>query len=110
MATTINLNVDAGATFVVEFEYTNEDGSLFDLTGYTALMQIRDMPTAPNFVLQIVPTLNVTFGLIIATLSAAQTSTLTNSSYVYAIELYSGQTVIRPVQGRVIVSPEIVRS
>jgi hypothetical protein len=110
MATTINLNVDAGATFVVEFEYTNEDGSLFDLTGYTALMQIRDMPTAPNFVLQIVPTLDVTLALISVALSATQTSTLTNSSYVYAIELYSGQTVIRPVQGKVIVSPEIVRS
>jgi len=110
MADSVNLNIDAGATFSVEFAYTNEDGSIFDLTGYTALMQIRDMPTSPNFVLEIVPALTIALGFISFTLTAAQTSTLTNSAYVYAIELYgAGNNVIRPVEGRIIVSPEVVR-
>lgn len=110
MATTVNLNVDAGTTFSVEFEYTNDDGSIFNLTGFTAIMQIRDMPTSPTYVLQINPTLTVATGIISVNLTAQQTATLTNSSYVYAIELYgAGGLVIRPVEGKVIVSPEVVR-
>lgn len=110
MATTYNLSVDAGATYSVEFEYTNDDGSIFDLTGYTAKMQIRDMPSSPTFVLEVTPTITVLTGIISVTLTATQTATLTNSSYVYAIELYgSGGFVIRAVEGVVTVSPEVVR-
>jgi hypothetical protein len=109
MATTYNLSIDAGATFSVEFEYTNDDGSVFNLTGYTALLQVRDMPTSPTVVLQVVPTLTIQTGIISVTFTATQTAALTNSRYVYAIELTSGNSVIRLVEGYLIISPEVVR-
>lgn len=110
MATTYNLSVDAGATYTVEFEYTNEDGSIFDLTGYTAKMQVREMPSSPAFVLEVTPVLTIQTGIISVTLTAVQTATLTNSKYVYAIELYgSAGYVIRAVEGTIAVSPEVVR-
>lgn len=110
MATTVNLSIDAGATYTVEFEYTNDDGSIFDLTGYTALMQIREMPSSPSYVIQVTPTITVATGIISVTLTAIQTATLTNSRYVYAIELNgAGGYVIRAVEGIVTVSPEVVR-
>lgn len=110
MADSVNLNIDAGATFSVEFAYTNEDGSVFDLTGYTAKMQLRDMPTSPTVVLEVTPTLTILTGIIGVTISAAQTATLTNSRYVYAIELYgSGGYTLRPVEGYINVSAEVVR-
>lgn len=110
MADTYNLSIDAGATYTVEYEYTNEDGSIFDLTGYTAKMQVRDMPSSPTYVLEVTPTLTIATGIIGVTLTATQTATLTNSKYVYAIELYgSGGYVIRPIEGTISVSPEVVR-
>lgn len=109
MAATYNLSIDAGATYSVEFEYTNDDGSVFDLTGYTALLQVRDMPSSPTVVLQVVPSITVLTGIISVTFTAAQTATLTNSRYVYAIELTSGSFVIRAVEGYLNVSPEVVR-
>lgn len=110
MATTVNLSVDAGATFSVEYEYTNDDGTIFDLTGYTGIMQIRDMPSSPSYVLQVTPTLTIATGIISVTLTATQTASLTNSSYVYAIELLgAGGYVIRAVEGKITVSPEVVR-
>ena len=110
MATTVNLSIDAGATFTVEYEYTNDDGTIFDLTGYTAKMQIREMPTSPSYVLEVTPTLTIATGIISVTLTATQTAELTNSAYVYAIELYgSGGYVLRAVEGKISMSPEVVR-
>lgn len=42
MAVRYKLHIKAGATFEREFEYTNDDGTPFDFTGYTAAMQIRE--------------------------------------------------------------------
>jgi hypothetical protein len=110
MADSVNLNIDAGATFSVEFAYTNNDGSIFDLTGFTAKMQLRDQPTAATVVLEITPTLTIATGIIGVSISAAQTAALTNSRYVYAIELYgAGGLTIRPVEGYINVSAEVVR-
>lgn len=109
MADTYNLSIDAGATFTVEFEYTNEDGTVFNLTGYTALLQVRDMPSSPTVKLQVTPTLTIQTGIISVTFTATQTAALTNSRYVYAIELTSGSFVVRIVDGYLIMSPEVVR-
>jgi hypothetical protein len=110
MADTYNLSIDAGATYLVEYEFTNQDGSVFNLTGYTAKMQIRDMPTSPTLVLEVIPTITILTGIISVTLTATQTSALTNSKYVYAMELYgAGGYVLRPIEGIISMSPEVVR-
>jgi len=108
MAIQYNLHVEAGATFVRDFVYTNEDGSLFDLTGYSAAMQIRPSVTSSTLTLAVTPTINVTTATISVELTATQTAALTGS-YVYAIELTDAPLVIRFAEGEVIVSPEVVR-
>ena len=108
MAVRYKLHIKAGATFEREFEYTNEDGTLFDFTGYSALMQIRETPDA-DLALEIEPTLED--GKVAINLTAEQTSTLTAPAYVYAIELYApgNEPTLRFVEGGVRVSPEVVR-
>lgn len=110
MAVRYKLHIKAGATFEREFEYTNEDGTPFNLTGYTALMQIRET-AAGDLALEIEPTINVETGTVGIYLSAEQTSELTADSYVYAIELYApgNEPTLRFVEGGVRVSPEVVR-
>ncbi len=110
MAIQYNLHVEAGATFVRDLVYTNPDGTLFDLTGYTAKLQIRPSATSATKTLEVVPEIDVVTATVSFTFTAVQTAALTGS-YVYAIELYAptGGVVIRLMEGAVIVSPEVVR-
>jgi hypothetical protein len=109
VATKLDLDIDAGATFGSSLVFRNPDGSPFDLGGFTARLQVRTRVDAPETVLDIVPQLNgnglVTFGF-----TAAQTDSLTNDRYVYALELYNANNlVIRLVEGFVNVSARVVR-
>jgi len=107
MAYTYNLHIEAGATFSRDLVYTSEDGSLFDLTGYTAKLQIRPTVSSATLTLEVIPTITVLTATISWQFTAVQTALLTGG--VYAIELTNGATVIRLVEGSVVVSPEVVR-
>jgi hypothetical protein len=110
MAFTVNLYVEAGATFSRQITYTNPDGSVFDLTDYTAALQVRLTATSAAAVITKTPSINTTTGVVSFTFTAAETSTLTAQKYVYAIELSkSDGTVLRFVEGDITVSPEVVR-
>lgn len=108
---TYDLHIDAGATFNVSFVYTNADGTVYPLTGYTASMQIRPSATSTTLSASVTPTITVATGQIDVVIPAATTSTLTSSPYVWALELKAptADPVIRFAEGRVIVSPEVVR-
>lgn len=108
MAIQYNLHVEAGATYTRDIVYTNDDGSLFDLTGYSASMQIRPSVSSSTLTLAVTPTINTTTSTVSFTLTAVQTAALAGS-YVYAIEIAKSPIVIRLMEGEVIVSPEVVR-
>lgn len=108
MAEVYTLHIDAGATWRIEFEYTNEDETVFDLTGYTATMQMRETPDA-TLALELDADIDTVLGRLTFIASATQTATLTLPFYAYAVELTNGTEVIRLVQGGVHVSPEVVR-
>lgn len=109
MAFTVNLYVEAGATFSREITYTNPDGSVFDLTGYTAALQVRETATSSTAKITKTPTIDVSTGKVSWTFTASETSSLTAEKYVYAIELTKDGTVLRFVEGDITVSPEVVR-
>ena len=109
MAANDTLNVDAGATFTRQYVYTNTDGSVFDLTGYTARAQVRTDYTAATATIDVNPSIDTATGTISLTFSASQTALLTNTQYVWAMELTKSPTVIRLVEGQVIVSLEVVK-
>ena len=108
MAIQYNLHVEAGATYTRDIVYTNDDGSLFDLTGYSASMQIRPSVSSATLTLAVTPTINTTTSTVSFTLTAVQTAALAGS-YVYGIEIAKSPIVIRLMEGEVIVSPEVVR-
>lgn len=109
MAVRYKLFVEAGATWQREFEYTNPDDTLFDLSGYTALMHIRET-AAGSLVKAITPEIDTETSVITVSLSATETSALTADRYVYAMELYAPDgNVYRFIEGTIVVSPEVVR-
>jgi hypothetical protein len=110
MSLIYTLNIDAGATFTRQFEYLNDDGTPFDLEGFTALFQIRLKPDT-ELILETVPEIDLETAMVSLTLTAEETALLTEPDYVYGLELIheSGEPVIRLVGGTCLISPEVVR-
>lgn len=106
MAKIYNLNIDAGATYTISFVYKNSESVPFDLTDYSVQCQFR----TKDDTVKVSPTMTKEDldGVVTLSLTAVQTSTLTDGPYDYAIELH-GDDVIRMIQGTVAVSPEVVR-
>jgi FlaG/FlaF family flagellin (archaellin) len=108
MAIKTNLIVDQGANFVYNVYLIDVNGDPFDITGYSANAQIRKTYTSTTY-----NTLNVTLGgntgLITMSMNATTTANLTNSRYVYDLQLHSNNVTSRILEGIVTVNPEVTR-
>lgn len=112
--TTINLTVYQGATFKRTWAVTSEeDGSPYNLTAWTARMQIRAKKKSEDYLLNLT---TENGGIIIEVtveesiyMSPEQTAEL-SSSGVYDLELVDPQgEVIRIMEGSVTLSTEVTR-
>jgi len=111
MAYIANMYAEAGASFSRVITYTDSEGGLVNLTGYTAELQVRATVSSETPILTKVPTLGGSEGTVSWGYTPAETATLTAAKYVYAIELTktADGTVTRLVEGALTVSPEVVR-
>ncbi|MGW5638734.1 hypothetical protein [Streptomyces sp. NPDC003832] len=101
-----NLKVEQGATFVQTFTAL-DDGFSWD--GWTARAQIRSAPAdSGDLLLNLTPYLTVDGPSVQIAVPAAQTQALTRNG-VWDLEMVSGSTVVRWIQGRVLVSLEVTR-
>jgi hypothetical protein len=104
-----------GATFNQTLYYETGDPSApVNLTGYTAKMQIRSTPQSKALILELSSpssgiTLGGSAGSITLAISATTTAALSAQEAVYDLELTTGSTVTRILQGNVIISPEVTR-
>lgn len=106
----LNLYVEAGATFERSLVYTNDDGSLFDLTDFTGELQVRETVASATAALTVEPFIDPETATVSWEFTAEQTASLTDPTYVYAMELYGPEGfVIRLLEGAVTVSPQVVR-
>lgn len=124
MAANLDLNIDQGTYWDAHLVYQDTLGNLIDLTGFGARMMARTSmeATAVAFSLatagdSVVPsptgtiTLGGVAGTIVLELSAAATAAIAAPfSYRYDLELVppSGK-IIRLIQGRIIVAPEVTK-
>lgn len=109
MADKVNLSIDQGTTFSVDFTVNNSDSTVADLTGFTGAGQIRKhytSNTATAFTVNVYAN-----GIVRASLTASNTAALTEGRYVYDIELTntSDSTVTRLVEGVVTINPQVTR-
>jgi tRNA threonylcarbamoyladenosine modification (KEOPS) complex Pcc1 subunit len=95
--------------------YKDSAGNLVNLTGYTARMMLRSSFTAASSILSLTTensriALGGAAGTITLTISATDTAALSApQSGVYDLELVSGSTVTRLIQGTFTVTPEATR-
>ena len=112
MATISNIFIDQGANFSTTVTIEDGNSSALDLTGYTALAQIRktyQSTTATDFTSTFAA--DRTTGLITISLTDTQTAALEEGRYVYDLLItdLSG-TKTRVVEGIVTVNPSVSRS
>jgi hypothetical protein len=102
-----DLYIEQGATFVQT--YTVDDDPAFTWDGWTARAQIRSEATAAGeLLLDLTDYLTVIGGAIRLAIPATATETLTRNGR-WDLEVVSGSTVVRLLNGRAIVSPEVTR-
>jgi hypothetical protein len=119
MAGTYSLYLDAGADFSLRFTVKNADGTIVNLTGYSARMQIRRLHTSATVDLSLTSQSGGLFvdgskGNVNLTITNAQTAALcvnnAESVYIYDLEIQSeAGEVTRVVEGKVIVKPQVTR-
>ena len=110
-----DLVVLAGSTFPsvagdCSFYPTDADGNAFSLTGWTARLQVRENPSVAA-IIDITPSVNTSDNSVAFSLTPTQTSLLTKTDYVWALELTQTSTgkVLTLARGQVEVTPEIVK-
>jgi tRNA threonylcarbamoyladenosine modification (KEOPS) complex Pcc1 subunit len=105
---------EQGATFSRVFTWADENEVPVDLTGYTARMHVRTAVGTATTTIELTTansriTLGGAAGTITLQLTATDTAALAAKRYVYDLELVSGATVTRLLQGAFTVSPEVTR-
>lgn len=108
-----NIVCPQGSTLSQQFTYSI-DGEPVDLTTYTAKMQVREKYTSKTSVIDLTTenggiTLGGEEGTIDIYVASGVTELTISKEYVYDLELVSGSTVTRLIEGKFIVTPEVTR-
>ncbi len=105
-----DFTIDAGSTFVREFEYLTDEGTPIDISAFSARAQVRKS-TFRELVFASVPVIDEETFVITMTWTPEQTELLTDSNYVYGLEIYNESTgeVYALTHGVVTVNQEIVK-
>ena len=107
MATTKNLVIDQGATFSANIQFLDTSKNPISLAGYSVRSKMRTSYDTANAAILTANVVNATTGNVNLFLTAANTSLLPQGRYVYDVEAYSGNTVVRIVEGSITVLPGV---
>ena len=109
MAAIANLTIDQGATFSSDVTVKDAQSNAFNLTGYTAVAKLAkgfaSTKTRTNMTTSIAT--DATTGVVTLSLTATETAALDAERYVYDLEITSGATVTRVIEGIITVRPQV---
>ena len=107
-----NITARQGATFSLTFTVST-DGSPWNLTGYSARMQVRAFATSSTKLLDLVSPTNITLnssGVCTITVGATTMAGLPAGSHLYDIEFETSGGVVYPIlEGKFIVRQEVTQ-
>lgn len=108
----VNFVCPQGSTFSRTLTYKLDDTPV-NLTGYTARLQIREYHYSDDFIASLTSSSGITLGgsagTITVLIAASATTEFVPGDYVYDLEIVSGGTVTRLVEGKFTVTPEVTR-
>ena len=110
-----NIIADQGATFTRQLTWNDSAGSPVNLTGYTARMDVRSSIDAAGAAALSLTTengrivLGGSAGTINLSAEATATGAMVAGGYVYDLEVVSGSTITRIIQGSFTLRGEVTR-
>lgn len=115
MASTYDIVVDQGSDYSLPFKFKDAEGTVKDLTGCTARMQLRRTPQADAVADELTTEndrieVDATAGTVTVIFPHAVTSALDAGRYAYDLELIDADgDVTRVLEGAVILRQEVTR-
>lgn len=109
-----NITCEQGSTFTRTFTIQQADGTIYDLSGFSARMQIRRDYDATAVIFSASTgnghiTIDVPFGEITVDISAAETATITRDG-VYDLEIYDADGIVyKVVKGKFVLAKEVTK-
>lgn len=107
MTTKANLIIPQGATYETQISLSDADGAVFDLTNYTGRSYVKKHFTSLTYHEFTVNLSNS--GILTLSMTAEQTSNIEPGRYRYDVEIQTGNTVLRVIEGEVRVTPEVTK-
>ena len=110
-----DIYIEQGATLSLPIVWKDSSGTVINITGYTARMQVRQSVNSSTVLLSATTengklVIDGSLGKVTISLSAADTAAITWHTGVYDLELVSsGGVVTRLLEGAVVVSREVTR-
>lgn len=102
-----DLHIEQGSTHVQTFTVTDPG---FTWSGWSARSQIRSAPAdSGELLLDLTPYLTIIGAAVRLAIPASVTQTLTRNGQ-WDLEMYQGSTVVRILQGKAVISPEVTRT
>ena len=104
-----NIKIDQGSDFSLQLT-VQEDGSAKSLSGFSVRGQVRPTKDSSTLTASFTTAItNASGGIFTVSLPFATTTNMAVGQYFYDIELFTGSTVQRLIEGLVTVSPEVTR-
>ena len=110
MAAIANLQIDAGATFTSDVTVKDANGNPFNLAGYTATAKLAKGFASTRTRVAMTTTIasDPATGVVTLSLTATETAALdAPARYVYDLEVTTGASVTRVIEGIINVRPNV---
>lgn len=108
----VNFTCPQGSTFTRTLTYKVNDAPV-NLAGYNARLQVREYHYSDDFIASLTDNSGITMGgsagTITISMSASATEGFVPGDYVYDLEIVTGGTVTRLIEGKFTVTPEVTR-
>ncbi len=113
---TVNLTIRQGSTFERVIAFKNEDGSTFDLTNYTAVLQARETPDSSQIIINsegaspnITLSIDTVTGTLTMKMTPTQTAALDFTTIEWNLEMSINGETHRWFEGLLTLSKEVAK-
>lgn len=111
---TYNITAEQGSDYVASIAYTDDEGDIVNMSGYTSRMQVRRFAGSIESVLSLTNTsgmtISATAGTVALSISSSALTAVPAGKYAYDLEVIdNGGKVTKLLQGTFTVEAEVTR-